>query len=386
MALDPLRVGIDAHAIGQRLTGNEVYVRSLIHEYPALDQSAEFTAYIATPDAEAWLPEGFGRRYISRNPFVRLGADLSMELRKNPTDLLHVQYTAPLFCPVPVVVTVHDVSYLEHPEYFSKFRANQLRLSTRHTLNFAKQVITVSEFSRQRIAKVYGLDPADIVVTPNGPQEQFRPLKRETSMFKVHQALGIDKPYILHVGDLHPRKNQISLIRAFGQLVRNHPALKHHLVLAGKHTWFSPQVLAEIRRSGVEDRIVVTEFVEEDLLPSLYNAADVFVFPSWYEGFGLPAIEAMACGRPVVCSDATALPEVVDGAALLFRPDSVEDQMRAIRDLLLDAELSERMSKKSLQRAKHFNWRDTASKTLDTYYQVAEKKQQLQRERELVTR
>lgn len=378
-----LRVGIDAHTIGQQVTGNEVYIRSLIHKYAGLDRHAEFTAYIAAPGAQARIPASFAVARVSRNPFLRLGAELSLQLRKTPQDLLHVQYTAPLFCPTPVVVTIHDVSYLDHPEYFLSFRAHQLRLSTRRTLRNAAQVITVSEFSRQRIAEAYGLDPADIVVTPNGPQQQFRPLKRETSMLKVNRALGIAAPYILHVGDWRPRKNQINLVRAFAQLVKNHPSLKHHLVLAGKHTWFSPRVLAEIRRSGVQERIAVTGFVDDDLLPALYNAADVFVFPSWYEGFGLPAVEAMACGRPVVCSDATALPEVVDGAALLFRPDSVEEQMRAIRDLLLDAELSARMAGKSLQRARHFDWRETAAKTLDTYYRVAEKKQKLQREREL---
>ncbi len=368
------------------MTGNEVYIRSLIQKYADLDRSAEFTAYITAPEAEAWIPENCNAVYVSRNPFVRLGWELSLGFEKNPTDLLHVQYTAPLFCPTPVVVTVHDVSYIDHPEYFSKFRANQLRLSTRRTLRNAAQVITVSEFSRRRIAKAYGLDPVDIAVTPNGPQEQFRPFKWETSMLKVNRALGIDKPYILHVGDWCPRKNQIGLIRAFGQLVKNHPSLKHHLVLAGKHTCFSPRVLTEIRRSGAENRIVITGFVDDELLPALYNAADVFVFPSWYEGFGLPVIEAMACGRPVACSDAAALPEVVDGAALLFRPDSVEKQMRAIRDLLLDAELSERMAKKGLQRAQHFNWRAAASKTLDIYYCVAEKQQKLQRERELTVR
>jgi glycosyltransferase involved in cell wall biosynthesis len=143
------------------------------------------------------------------------------------------------------------------------------------------------------------------------------------------------------------------------------------LLMVGKHTWFAPKIIEEVHRNGLDDRVVFTKFVDDEFLPTIYNAADVFVFPSHYEGFGLPAIEAMACGRPVVCSDAAALPEVVDGAAILFPPESVGEQMRAIRDVLLDQELSRRLEKKSLQRAKYFDWRETALRTLDVYYEVA---------------
>jgi glycosyltransferase involved in cell wall biosynthesis len=142
------------------------------------------------------------------------------------------------------------------------------------------------------------------------------------------------------------------------------------LVMAGKHTWFAPRVLEEVKRCGLEDRVVFTKFVDDEVLPTLYNAADLFVFPSFYEGFGLPAIEAMACGRPVVCSSATALPEVVDGAALLFEPDNIGDLMKAMRDILIDPELAQRMEKKSLQRSKFFDWRETARRTLEVYSEV----------------
>ena len=157
-------------------------------------------------------------------------------------------------------------------------------------------------------------------------------------------------------------------------------------MLAGKRTWFAPRVLDQIRISGLKERIVLTDFVDDDILPALYNAADVFVFPSFYEGFGLPALEAMACGRPVVCSDSTALPEVVDGAALLFDPQSVREQMRAIADILLDKELFHRMEKKSLQRAAFFDWKDTARQTLDVYAEVADSKARTRTSRELVAR
>ena len=367
-----LTIAVDAHAIGQRQTGNEVYVRSLIHRYPLLAPDADFISYISCDEASKWIPESFEQRRVAKNPFLRLGADLSSSLRRDAPDLIHVQYTAPLNCPCPIVVTVHDVSYMEQPEYLPKWRALQLRLSTTLTLKRAAKVVTISEFSRQRISAVFGIDPAEIVVTPLASQEQFRVVNREMAVANVRAKLGIDRPFVLNVGDLHPRKNQIGLIRAFSELIKAHPELPHLLVFAGKRTWFAPKVTDEIRRQGLEERIVLTDFVDDDFLPLLYNAADLFVFPSFYEGFGLPAIEAMACGRPVVCSSASALPEVVDGAALLFDPNSTAEQMRAMRDILIDPELAERMERKGLQRAKIFDWRETARKTLDVYYEVAE--------------
>jgi glycosyltransferase involved in cell wall biosynthesis len=275
---------------------------------------------------------------------------------------------------------------MEHPEFLPTPRAIQLQLSTRHTLKRAAKVITISEFSRQHIARVFGVDPAAIAVTPLASQESFRVMNRELARQVVRHKLGIDRPYILHVGDLHPRKNQIGLIQAFRELLAAHPHLPHMLVLAGKQTWFAPKVLDQVRKSGLQERILLPGFVDDDFLPALYNAADLFAFPSFYEGFGLPVVEAMACGRPIVCSSATALPEVVDGAGLFFDPHSVGDQTRALRDILLDPELSARMERKSLQRAAFYDWRETARKTLEVYYQVAESRTRLQKRKELVAR
>jgi len=381
-----MRVAVDAHAIGQRLTGNEVYVRNLLSRFGRLDPDAEFIAYVSCPAAREWIPDRFRMRSVSKNPFLRLGLEMSARLREDRPDLLHVQYTAPLRCPVPIVVTVHDVSYLEHPEYFPSVRAFQLRLSTAKTLREAAKIVTVSEFSRSHIANVFNIDPDDIRVTPLAAEDHFRPINREAAAHQVSRKFGFSGPYILHVGDWHPRKNQIGLIQAFRELLAAHPKLPHKLVLAGKRTWFAPRILDQIRTSGLAERIVQTDFVDDETLLALYNAADVFVFPSFYEGFGLPALEAMACGRPVVCSDTTALPEVVDGAALLFDPHSVKEQMRAIGDILLDKELFHRMEKKSLQRAAFFDWKETARQTLDVYAEVAESKARAQMSKELVAR
>jgi glycosyltransferase involved in cell wall biosynthesis len=274
---------------------------------------------------------------------------------------------------VPVVVSVHDVSFLEHPEYFTRERAWQLQWTVRRTVKNAARILTGSEFSRASILKVYGdLDEEKVVVVPNAAAPEFRPISHEAATNTVRERFQIQGPFILSVGDIQPRKNQIGLINAFSKLLRAYPQLKHNLVLAGKETWFAGRVREAARDSGVGDRIQFTGFVSDPDLLQLYNACDLFVFPSYYEGFGLPVLEAMACGRAVVCSSTSALPEVVDGAAILFDPYAIDAIVRAIADLLLDAELRGRMERLGVQRAAYFSWQKTAQHTLDVFYGVAE--------------
>jgi glycosyltransferase involved in cell wall biosynthesis len=368
-----MRFAVDAHAIGRHLTGNEVYIRSLLDAFGAHGQECEFIAYISAEEAWQQMPPGVQTRRVAANPFARLGYDLSMKIRQDRPDLLHVQYTAPLACPVPIVVSVHDVSFLEHPEYFMRTRAAQLQWTVRRTVQRAAKILTVSDFSRSAILKVYGdLEEDQVVVVPNAGASEFRPVSRESAAAVVRERFGMSGRFVLSVGDLQPRKNQIGLIRAFERLVRAFPQFPHTLLLVGKETWFAERVREAARQSGVEDRIRFTGFVSDSDLLQLYNACDLFVFPSFYEGFGLPALEAMACGRAVTCSNTSALPEVVDGAAILFDPYSVDEMVRAMADLLRDPELRARMERLGLQRAAHFSWQKSASRTLDVYREVAE--------------
>jgi glycosyltransferase involved in cell wall biosynthesis len=368
-----MKFAVDAHAIGQRLTGNEVYVRNLLSGFASLDAESEFVTYLSVDDAAPWVPSRFGKRRVSANPFVRLGHELSAKLREDRPDLLHVQYTAPLGCPVPVVVSVHDVSFLEHPEFFPRARALQLRWSVNRTVRSASKILTLSEFSSASIQRAYRVSPDDIVVVPLASSQDFRPLHIDNAVDAVRTGFQVPMPYILSVGDLQPRKNQIGLIKAFAELVKSFPQLRHRLVFAGKETWFAPKVRQAARQSGVGDRIRFLGFVTDRDLLHLYNACDLFVFPSFYEGFGLPIVEAMACGRAVACSKTSAMPEVADGAAVLFDPYSTEQMTRAMSDLLRDAELRTRMERLGQQRAAHFSWQQSARKTLEVYYAVAER-------------
>ncbi len=366
-----MRFSIDAHAIGRKLTGNEVYVRNLLAHFAELDSESEFITYLSPADVDGWVPARFERRIVSRNPFRRLGYDISRSLLRDRPNLLHVQYTAPLKCPVPVVVSVHDVSFAEHPEYFRFLRRKQLCLTVERTVRMAAKVITGSESSRNAIARVYGLSAEDIVVVPNAASPIFRPVAFEVASARVLARFGIAAPFILTVGDLQPRKNQIGLIRAFAEAVQSRPKLPHSLVIAGKDSWFAPRVREAARESGVADRIKFTGFINDRELLDLYNACEVFVFPSFYEGFGLPVLEAMACGRAVACSNTSALPEVVDSAAILFDPFSAPEIARAILDLVLDQELRGRMERLGLKRSMQFSWRRTAEKVLEVYHAVA---------------
>jgi len=369
-----MRFAVDAHAIGRHLTGNEVYVRSLLNAFAAQNHGCEFVAYVSSDEARHSIPSRFRTRRVAADPYLRLGFDLARNVRRDHPDLLHVQYTAPLGCSVPVVVSVHDVSFLEHPEYFTVARARQLQWTVRRTVARAAKILTVSEFSRASILKVYGeLDEDKVVAVPNAASSEFRPISREAACSAVRQRFSIPAPFLLSVGDLQPRKNHIGLIRAFARLLNAYPQLKHNLVLAGKETWFADRVRQAAAESGVKDRIRFLGFVSDSELQQLYNACEVFVFPSFYEGFGMPPLEAMACGRAVVCSNTSALPEVVDGAAILADPYSVDEMVRAMADLVLDSELRARMERLGMQRAAHFSWQKSAARTLEVFLQVADR-------------
>jgi glycosyltransferase involved in cell wall biosynthesis len=367
-----MRIALDAHAVGRKQTGNETYIRNLLREFAARGLGHDYIAYVSAPSSEFAIPNPVSVRRVADNPWRRIGFDLPVAIGRDRPDVVHVQYTAPIRVGVPVVVTVHDVSYLEHPEYFSPFRRTQLRFTVANTIRRAASIITPSEFSRSRIARAYGIDESRIEVIQYGVDPQFRPMPQAAAQGWVRERYGFAEPYILTVGDLQPRKNQIGLIRAFSRLLESTPHLPHRLLLVGKENWHGGEVKAEAMRSRYADRILFTGFVANEDLRRLYCGCDVFAFPSFYEGFGLPILEAMACGRAVACSEGSATGEVADGAAVLFDPYAVDEIANAVRDLLIDPDFRQRRERLGIQRAAQFSWQRAAGETIRVYEKVAE--------------
>jgi glycosyltransferase involved in cell wall biosynthesis len=372
-----VHIAIDAHSVGAGLAGNETYAASLVEALADVDAENRYTLYVTKEEAvrryEGRWPNFEVRRTLPHSPLVRVPLTLSRELRRRPVDLLHVQYTAPPFAPCPVVATVHDLSFEHLPETFKRRSWMQLRLTVRRTVRRARRVIAPSEYTRRDLIETYNLAPERVRVTPLAAPAHFRPVLEETEIERVRNLYGIRGPYILGVGSIQPRKNLPRLIKAYADLRRAGFGDKlPQLVLVGKQAWLYGETLRAVERERVGRRTVFTGYVSGGDLPALYTGALCFVYPSYFEGFGLPALEAMQCGAPVLAGDRTSLPEVVGDAGLLVDPFDTTAIARALARLIDDAELRARLRVKGLERARRFDWRATARSTLDIYRSAME--------------
>ena len=371
-----MRIAIDAHSVGTGLGGNESYATNLIEALAEIDQTNRYTLYVTKREAV----ERFGNRWpnfsvrstLPHTPLIRIPLTLSAELRRNPVDVLHVQFTAPPFSPCPVVVSIHDLSFEHLPQTFTWRSRKQLRITVRRTARQASQVIALSEYARNDIVETYQIRPDKISVIPLSAGDHFRPIIDEEELQRVRQTYGIEGEYMLSVGAIQPRKNLGRLVAAYSHLRGAKPEGKlPKLVLAGKCAWLYDETLRAIEELELSDSIILTGYVPESDLPALYSGALCFIYPSYFEGFGLPPLEAMQCGVPVIVGNRTSLPEVVGDAGVLVDPFDVNALAAAIEKVISDSDLRARLSVQGLARAKIFEWRETARQTLAVYQKAA---------------
>jgi glycosyltransferase involved in cell wall biosynthesis len=367
-----LHIAIDAHSVGAGLAGNESYIANLIEALAAIDTANRYTLYVTRREAverfSGRWPHVAVRMTLPHTPLVRIPLTLSAELRRRPVDLLHVQYTAPPLAPCAVVATIHDLSFEHLPETFNRRSRAQLRLTVRRTARLAHQVITPSDYSRRDLLETYHLPRERVHVTPLAAAPCFAPARDAEQRRRTKELYGIKGEYILAVGSIQPRKNLVRLIEAYRDLRTARPQAKlPQLVLVGKRGWLYGETLDAVNRHSLGGDIRFTGYARETDLPSLYTDALCFVYPSYFEGFGLPVLEAMACGAPVVAGNRTSLPEVVGDAGLLFDPFDVSALTAALARMIDDAKLRRALGSAGLERTRLFNWRETARLTLEVY-------------------
>lgn len=281
---------------------------------------------------------------------------------------------APIFSSAPFIITVHDLLFyiISEKSYWTKYFYNTAYTVVRRAIaKKASLIITVSQYSKKDIVRLWRIPEDKVKVIPNGISEQFKPIESLELIDSVKKRYGINGDYILYVGNFKPHKNVACLIESFEKLPKD---LKenYQLVLCGKMDNYSEKLGERAKRLGVDRGVVFTGVIPSEDLPVIYSGAAIFVFPSLYEGFGLPPLEAMACGTPVICSNRTSLPEVVGDSGVLVDPESPEDLTSAIESLLTDKDLRMSLRLKGLERAKEFSLKETVKRLLEAIETVGE--------------
>jgi len=371
-----MHIAIDAHSVGAQLAGNETYAVNLIEALAEIDQSNRYTLYVTRQSAvdrftNRW-PNFQVKRTLPHTPLVRIPLTLSVELRKNRVDVVHVQYTAPPRTPCALVATIHDLSFEHLPETFKRRSRAQLRLTVRRTAKKAAQILTLSEFSRRDIIETYALDPERVFVTPPAAPSHFVPVTDVTELRRIRMTYGIQRDYILALGSIQPRKNLVRLIKAYESLrgVVSSEQLPQ-LVLAGRRGWLEAETIRAAELSEARGDILFIGYVPDADLPAVYSGALCFAYPSYFEGFGLPILEAMQCGTPVIAGNRTSLPGVAGDAALLVDPFDQAAIGNGLVRLIKNADYRAELRVKGLDRAAAFSWKNTALLTLQAYERAA---------------
>lgn len=269
---------------------------------------------------------------------------------------------------IPTLITIHDLTTYRFPQHHSLFNRLYLRWALPVMARRSQAIIADSYATQQDIVAFLDVPDAKVTAIHLGVDASFFSLREPAIIDADLATLGIRTPFLLAVGTLEPRKNLLTLLRAYSTLPPSVPPL----LLVGKHGWGKTSLIDAIAQLGIKDRVHITGYVPDAVLPSLYNAAEIFVYPSLYEGFGLPVLEAMACGAPVITSNVSSLPEVAGNAAVQVDPSRADDLAEAIRTLLESPDMRTRMRQAGIERSQCFTWDKCAQETLDVYHRVLE--------------
>ncbi len=383
-----MRICVNASPAVHHIAGLGRYTQELMTALLAIDSKNDYVAFYNRP-GEAQVEPPLDRlprltTNLATKPW-RMSALLAHFARVPQdrlfpaVDLFHAtDHLLPRLARVRSVFTLHDLVFRFYPETHKPLNRWFLTLMMPRFLEAADAVIAVSEWTKKDAIELYGLDEDKIRVVYEGVNPRFRPASAE-SISAVRQKYGILEKFILCVGTIEPRKNLTSLLEAYHSVRNGRRDLK--LVIVGKMGWLYEGFFRRLRELGLENEVIFPGFVPDEDLPSLYSAADLFVFPSLYEGFGLPVLEAMACGTPVVTSNSSSLPEVTGEATVLVDPNDVQALIRAMSAVLDNKELRGELHAKGLRQAAKFSWETAAYETLALYDKVLVRREPVKRTR-----
>ena len=368
-----MRIGIDYTAAVRQTAGIGRYTRLLIQTLAILDQDGDYLLFSAgrQPGGVDW-PDNFSLRQLPLSDrhmaiiWQRLRLPLPIEWLTGRLDLFHSpDFVLPPVRRAQTLLTVHDLSFIRWPECSSPPLLEYLMAAVPRSVARADRILADSECTRQDLVELLDVPAERIDVVYAGVEERFRP-QADKAVDAVKARYGIERPYVLGLGTLQPRKNFARLIEAFA-LARERAGIPHALVIGGGEGWLSRGIHETIDRLGLREDVRLIGFVDDQDLPALYTGADLFAFPSLYEGFGIPVLEAMGCQTPVVTSRASSLPEVAGEAALLIDPTDVEELADALVRGLGDSELRDRMVLAGKGQVDRFSWRAAAQSLLQVY-------------------
>jgi glycosyltransferase involved in cell wall biosynthesis len=367
-----MHIGLNAHLLsakpGYRSAGIHQYIHHLLRELPAVSTvDWRYTAMVGRANARTYDGVTMQRAVLDTESPVRriLWEQMVQPWSLSQFDLHHaLAFVAPLVLPVPMVVTIYDLSFIHYPERLPASRRAYLERFTSLTCQRAQRIQAISHSTARDVAETFGIAPDKIDVAPPGCDfTRFHPLP-DDEIAAFRQAQGLPDRFWLFIGTLEPRKNLVTLLQAYAALT---PADRLPLVIAGGKGWDYEPIFEAVERYRLTDSVRFPGFLSADALPLWYNSAEAFVYPSVFEGFGIPVLEAMACGTPVLVSDATSLPEVVGNAGMCIAPQDVEAWTEALRRAAHDEAWRTQARQQGLSRAQQYSWRGMAEATVETY-------------------
>ena len=367
------RIGIDYTSAVRQGAGIGRYTRGLVKALAELDRANRYVLFSAGRPADGSWPSNFCLRHLPLTDrhlaiiWQRLRLPLPVELITGRVDIFHSpDFVLPPVLGARTVLTVHDLSFMRFPECSSAPLLAYLMNAVPRSVARADVILADSCSTLEDLVELLGVERERVTVVYAGVEKRFRPQREEMVLAEVRQRYGISRPFVLGLGTLQPRKNFSRLIRAYA-LLRERHNVPHQLVIGGGRGWLYDEIDNTIRSLKLKGDVLLIGFVEDRDLPALYTAADVFAFPSLYEGFGLPVLESMGCGTPVVTSCVASLPEVAGNAALLIQPEDEEALADALWRLISDQELRQTLQQRGFQQVKRFTWERAASKLLQVY-------------------